>query len=349
MILRFVLRTLLQSGRAFIALLLSATLTPCFAADAEAAAVRWSLYDEPQRSFETLQAVIDYGCERLRKAPPSVQNAQARLIQCGAQSGSDTSNRQIKIHYTLQMKNLTLNEEIIHNNTFTILRKAYCPSAQFPYLQEENNAAFRFSCWRCPTSDLAARAPRLMGEGKVRWYRNNLCPIDFDVKKPGELQHSAGLVFSKPQSLPKAFGFADNDTATLYSVRESTYGSIVLLQLASGQYAFFIGDGSSESLQGEKPALGVLRRDDDAWIWQPDARTDYRFSAQCDNTFKIVHKKNNDGRRWQFRWKNFNQKTNDDWRIESVIDPVKQHYLFQYSKQGRLIGLAVQGSKFSAG
>jgi hypothetical protein len=39
----------------------------------------------------------------------------------------------------------------------------------------------------------------------------------------------------------------------------------------------------------------------------------------------------------------------NDWRMEQVVDPAKQQYLFQYSKQGKLMGMAVQGAKANAG
>jgi predicted ester cyclase len=35
--------------------------------------------------------------------------------------------------------------------------------------------------------------------------------------------------------------------------------------------------------------------------------------------------------------------------MEQVVDPARQQYLFQYSKQGKLMGLAVQGAKVSSG
>jgi len=314
------------------------------AADAEAAAIRWSLYDDSSRNFDQAQEVIDYGCERLRRTPPSVPNAEVRVLQCGAQSGSEASSRQIKIHYTLQVKNFSLDQVTTSKNTFTVLRKPYCPSTQFPYLQEENNAAFRYSCWRCPLSDVSARAPRFISSDKVRWYRNNLCPLDFDLSKPAELQTSFGLNLPKPQTLPKAFGFADNDAATLYMLRESAYGRVALLQLPSGQPLLFLGDESTDELTPDNSKNGVLQRDGNDWRWLSGDRTEYRFAMQSDSTFKISHKKVADGRRWQFFWQNISTASND-WRMESVLDPLKQRYQFQYSKQGRLIGLAVHSGK----
>ncbi len=320
------------------------------AADAEAAAFRWSLYDDPNRNFDQMQEAIDYGCERLRKSPPSVPNAHVRVLQCGAQAGSELTSRQIKIHYTLKIKNLSLEQESQSKNTFTVLRKPYCASNTHPYLQEENESLFRYSCWRCPMSDVAARAPRFLSATKVRWYRNNLCPVDYDLTNPVELQVVAGLTITKPQALPKAFGFGDFDSSSLYVLREASYGRVALLHLPNGQQALFIGDGADAVLHSENDKLGELRWQDNEWLWLTNNKIEYRFAAQEDHVFKAISKKSADGKRWQFRWQNFTLANMiKDWRLEQVIDPARQQYLFQYSKQGKLMGLAVQGAKASSG
>lgn len=320
------------------------------AADAEAAAYRWSLYDEAQRSFDELQQAIDYGCERLRKAPPSVTNAQVRVLQCGAQANSELTSRQIKIHYTLKIKNMSLDQESLSKNTFSILRKPYCPSSSHPYLQEENESLFRYSCWRCPMSDVAARPPRFLSAQKVRWYRNNLCPVDYDLTKPVELQVLAGMTITTPQALPKAFGFGDYDASSLYVLRDTSYGQVLLLHLPTGQQILFVGDGVDNTLHSENDKAGQLQWLNNTWVWKANNRTEYQFALQAENVYKAVNKKIPDGRRWQFRWQTFTLANMiNDWRMEQVVDPAKQQYLFQYSKQGKLMGMAVQGAKANAG
>lgn len=320
-----------------------AVLSPAVSSnDSEVAGVRWSLLGDNSSndSFDSEQAAVRAGCEQLRKQPPRSVNSVTKIGRCGDNVSATANARNFRVSYTLLAHDKSLDHETRTDSSFLIQRKAWCPSAQYPYLREDDGNRFRYSCWRCPTTELKAQAPRFVDGQHVRWFRPNQCPLDLN---PQLAENGQPLTLRKwsSQTLPLATRLTAADHASFRLLRDAPYGRIAEIQLGTGERIFFIGDGSASAvLTAAQPQHGSVQEKDGNWLWLHADKTEYRFGAETDGLRRIDSKRGRDGQLWRYDWQPL---TAGRWQLNALQDS-KQRYQFRYDRSGKVSSIIMQAA-----
>ena len=338
----------------FILSLALLSCTTVLAADYMPANLRWSLNNDPHRTFDSLNVAIEQNCAQLRSHPPIVNNVPTNVVSCGQIGSSSSITKRINVSYTLRLASSSLQADKQIKSNFTLTHQASCMAPGFAHLQEEPTAAFRYSCWRCPQSERRSKQPKFIADGSVRWFSSAQCPVDIAEKRPARNNAINPEPVYIPKAMPPVLGLRYEDSVALHVEKQAQYGWVVALVFNDGQRRLFIGDREGNRLSAAQTAMGTLQRKAQQWQWSTHAGTRYVFEARDDDYLQVESKLTPDGQSWQFHWLRLpliDERGGEPEiaaRLEWAIDQQKQRYTFYYDEKGEISRVTVEGRELYA-